>query len=116
MKESDYIGLMVQETIQISEESEYHELDFAESVDRTIHLQYDQIRCCHIMASKKGDLEIPQNWGPFKNRISHEIYLDISDDKYDFLSILNQHLGERFTSVKLITSPDLGSFYGRKAA
>ena len=116
MKESDLIGQMVQETIQNADDTEHNVLDFTHDVDRIIYLQFDSVRLCHIIKNKKKTLEIPQNWGPFRNRISSEIHIDEFEDRHEFLAVLRQFFDANFKSVKMVTAPVLSHTYERKTA
>lgn len=116
MKENDFIGQMVQDTIHSSDNNtNLYNFDDSE-VDRIIHFDFDFKRQCHCLTHKKQTLEIPRNWGPFKNRISPSIVISSSDDKYLFLDILNSFLGCELTSVRIVMSSDSNIFDLSKAA
>lgn len=116
MNNKDFIGQMVQDTIEKNEEKSnlYHFSD--NEVDRIIHFDFDHHRKCHLLKHKKEVLEVPSNWGPFKNRISSNITLFADDDKYLFLDMLNTFLGSELRSVKIITASHVELFEGQKAA
>lgn len=90
MSKSDFISQMVEETIAPLENHETNVLSFENpALSHVFDLEYSEFKKCLILKNEGRVLEIPKNWGPFKNRISKEISISAGDDKYLLLSMLS---------------------------
>lgn len=104
MKDMDYISQMVQETLQ---SNKFQGVEASEEPVE-IRVKRNVAKNCLVISNEKGqDLEIPENWGPFKNRIVHNFIVDSSDDPYDFLSVLSSFLGQELGSIRIIIEKKL---------
>tara|TARA_Y100000590_G_C15421100_1_gene901437 strand:- start:395 stop:742 length:348 start_codon:yes stop_codon:yes gene_type:complete len=101
MKENDFIGQMVQETLS---NSNYDSYEFSHDADSLceIRVKVDQARGCYLIWSEKEHLEIPKNWGPFKNRISGEFILSKKEDNEHFLDMLSVFFQQDISTAKFV--------------
>lgn len=102
MGDQDFIGQMVQETISIEQDDKSNLLSFTHENSFEIRAFYDKTRFCYVIHNKKEIMEIPENWGPFKNRISKEFFLSKFDDKDNFIEIVSIFLDRKLDSIKFI--------------
>lgn len=101
MSKSDFISQMVEETIASQASHEDNVLSFKKPINSdTFELAYSDTRKCLILEHKGEFLEIPKNWGPFKNRFSREFSVSTSDDKYHFLSMLSIFVGSEISHAE----------------
>ena len=94
MKEKDFISLMVQETLSLQESS-----------DRafTLYAQEDIQRMCLSIENDVGELlEVPKNWGPFRDLMGSQIFITAENDSYEFLGVISQFFGYDFQSVRIV--------------
>lgn len=115
MKENDFIGQMVQETIH-SGEDKSNILSFSQENSFELNALYDDVRKCYILSNKQEDIEIPENWGPFKNRISTEFIVSRFDDKDFFLDIISVFYGKELNSVKILLENTSSKLSDKSAA
>lgn len=116
MKDTDFIGQMVHETIESENPNKSSLLSFKPEVDGEVWVGLDEVRKCYIIQHKQKSLEVPFNWGPFKNRISKEIILDIHEDTHHFIEVFNVYFQTNYQSMKLNLDKNWEKFQGNKAA
>ncbi len=102
MKEADFIGQMVQETIQTNDNDKSNLLSFSQENSFELCAFYDKKRFCYILHNHKEILEVPKDWGPFKNRISSEFIVSRFDDKDHFLDIISIFYKKDLNSIKIV--------------
>lgn len=100
IKENDFIEKMVQETIEMVESDKSNIRGFAIKSDRVINLIFDHARHCYIVNHGDSTIEIPDNWGPFKNRNTYEFEVNQADDDYHILDIFSHFFNEEFRCIK----------------
>lgn len=107
MKDGDFIAQMVQETIDSQQTSNV--LKFKNPDDtETFDVHFDQSKKCYTLKTPSKTLEIPMNWGPFKNRIASEFTLSIDEDDDKFINVLSTFLEKPLYSIKIkfLNSPN----------
>lgn len=114
MKNRDLIGQMVQETISEDFEEQNNVLRYQHEDFFEIHAFLDSERLCYVIHNNGSVIEVPQIWGPFKNRISSEFYLTKFDDRSDFISIMSEFYQKDIETIKIILDKENSDF--RKAA
>lgn len=101
-KANDLIFEMVSMTLDDAESrNSSNILPFAQP-QNTIEFDYylDEDRKCFVLDIRGLSIDIPMNWGPFKHRISHEFYIDHSEDTDHFLEIISDVYGETIEVAK----------------
>ncbi len=99
MDDKNLIDLMVQETIQ--GEAPSNVIPFQNENTFQISAIYQPERKCYQISKKNEVLEIPKNWGPFRNRISQSFTLTPFEDSDDFLSVLEMFYGRDINSAQI---------------
>jgi hypothetical protein len=102
MKTNDFIGQMVHETISTENSTQQDMLSFENNNFFKLEVSYDKKRMCFVLENDKGTLEVPQNWGPFKNRIASQFYISEFDDPEGFISIISNFFDQEISSIKII--------------
>ncbi|MAX65349.1 MAG: hypothetical protein QF441_14615 [Bacteriovoracaceae bacterium] len=102
MAKKDFIQQMVKDTISFSQE--YYSdnvlpLSFKGAFE--ISAFYDRKRKCYILHNESEVLEIPRNWGPFRNRVSIRFQLSKYDDKDNFVEILSLFFNKDLEHVQV---------------
>jgi hypothetical protein len=97
MSDKDLIDIMVRETL-----SEKKSLDPFKLVQPFgISAIYDKTRLCFVIEGSEYSLEIPENWGPFKNRLSASFEITPESDKELFLPIISSFLGKELSHIMI---------------
>ena len=101
MSKSDFISQMVEDTIADTEPRENNILSF-EAPKNICHLdlELNEKKKCYVLRDSDRCLEIPINWGPFKNRISREFTLGLGEDKHLILSMLSVFFDKPITNAR----------------
>ena len=99
MNDKYLIDLMVQETIQGDVPSNVIPLSNENTFQLTA--RYIAKRRCFLIKKNDKNLEVPENWGPFKNRLSQSFTLTSFEDSDDFLSVLELFYDRELTSVQI---------------
>lgn len=98
MKEMDYISQMVLETLQ---PTHHEETDRYQQI-AVVHGFEDRDRKCIVLLNKMGyELEVPINWGPFKDFIGKELIIEKDQDPHSFLSVISSFFNEDFQAVRI---------------
>lgn len=100
MKDRDIIAQMVQETIDNQNTSNVLKFKSPEDTE-TFNVNFNEIKKCYTLTTDSKKLEIPMNWGPFKNRIATEFTLSIDEDDDKFISALSAFLDKPLYSIKI---------------
>jgi len=116
MNNKDFIGQMVHETISSEQDDKSNLLSFTHENSFEIRALYNSKRRCYIIRNKRESVEIPENWGPFKNRISSEFYLSKFDDKDNFVEVISLFFKRELTSIKVSLENTQGKFPINSAA
>ena len=90
MNEKSLIDLMVDETF--SSEIAHNQLELLTLERVEIEAIYDANRKCFVLNLAGQSIEVPKNWGPFKNRISQSFSFDRSEDHFFFIPIIEDIL------------------------
>jgi hypothetical protein len=102
MANKDLISQMVDDTIEQENCSGGNLLPFEIPTNTfTVEAVYNDIKKCFMITANDKSLEIPKNWGPFKNRIATEIVISKNDDNYLFLNVFSVFLGQRIDLLKV---------------
>lgn len=102
MANKDLISQMVDDTIEQENCSVGNLLPFEIPTNTfTVEAFYDEKKQCFLITANGKSLEIPKNWGPFKNRIATEIVISKNDDNYLFLDVLSVFLGKRIDLLRI---------------
>lgn len=101
MKNSDFIEQMVQETLDIENESSSIQMRFKLDEVFEIDAVLDDERSCYILKGESGRIEIPMNWGPFHNRIGKEIIIHANEDQVEFLKVLSSFLKIPLEAIRI---------------
>jgi len=100
--EIDFISKMVQETLDGEQVDHVVDVNFLRSAHVEIMANYDaKLRCYVIRNEHNKVLQIPENWGPFKNRIATEFIVSRQDDNYLFLDILSEFCEQNIDNLKV---------------
>lgn len=99
MNDKYLIDLMVQETIQGDIPSNVISLSSEDTFQLTAN--YIQNRKCYQIQRKDKKLEVPENWGPFKNRLSQSFTLTAFEDSDDFIGVLELFFDRELKSVNI---------------
>ena len=117
MNDKDFISKMVHETLEGATSQNVEDVNFLQSSFFEIKAKYDYHKKCYIIWNTTNEaLEIPENWGPFKNRISTEFTITKAEDKFLFLDILSLHFEQNITNLKISLENRGDRFALRKAA
>ena len=116
MSNKDFIGQMVQETISNEQDDKSNLLSFTHENSFEVKAFYDSKRYCYIIHNKREVVEIPENWGPFKNRVSSEFYLSKFDDKDNFVEVISLFFKRELVSIKVSLENTQGKFPINSAA
>lgn len=118
MDGKDFISKMVEETLGESLETEDNVLKFEQPECFELQAKYiANKQCFQIMAHGKT-IEIPKNWGPFKNRIANEFILSPLDDKEHLIPVISAFLGKQLDCLKiqlLDSEHNLDDYQGKAA-
>ena len=115
MKTEDLIGQMVQETISNLNREGTSVLLLSDKDCFKLEAVYDEKRMCFVLSHGDKSIEIPKNWGPFKNRITKQFVLSEFDDGELFIPIIAAFYQEKINSIKISIINDT-SVDWRKAA
>jgi hypothetical protein len=113
MKETDFISQMLLDTIDDSSSvltNDFMLVDGPEDV-LLVDAVRDSQRSCYIFEINGQVLEVPVNWGPFKNRLALEFTLGESEDKYKFLEIISTLCNNKVTNIKIKFTHEAGEFF-----
>ena len=102
MKSDDFIGQMVHETISTENEVHQDVLSFRSIDYFKLNVFYDKKRMCFVIRSEKKIIEVPKNWGPFKNRIASEFYISEFDDTEGFIPIISEFFNQEIRTLKIV--------------
>lgn len=104
MKDNDFISQMLMETLEDTSFQKSDEFTLIKSFDDAVELQVtkDEERECFCFTLKETPIEVPVNWGPFKNRISRDFTLSRSEDTDYFLDILSDILMYRVQNIRIM--------------
>jgi hypothetical protein len=116
MSNKDFIGQMVQETISIENDDKSNLLSFTNENSFEVKATYDSKRFCYVIHNKREAVEVPENWGPFKNRVSSVFHLSKFDDKDNFVEIISVFFKRDLHSIKVVLQNTQGKFPINSAA
>ncbi|MBD66866.1 MAG: hypothetical protein CME62_16810 [Halobacteriovoraceae bacterium] len=92
---------MVEATFQEDAQSNRSEYIYNQNKEFTeILASYNQTKKCYLLSYQNKTLEVPKNWGPFKNRISTEFELTSDNDHHHFLAVLSDYYQTEFKHLK----------------
>ncbi len=97
MIEKSLIDLMVDETF--SSERAYKQLELLPFERIEIEAIFDKRRNCFVLNLAGLSIEIPKNWGPFKNRISQNFSLDRSEDYFFLIPVIENILNKTIDAI-----------------
>ena len=101
MDNNDFISKMVEETLGQELDQDEAVLKFEQPECFELQATYlPSKKCFQIMANGRT-IEIPKNWGPFKNRIANEFVLSHHDDKDELIPVISAFLGKPLDCLKV---------------
>lgn len=111
MSKPDFISQMVEDTITDTNFKASNVLSFEPPVNTyNLNVELHEEKKCYIVHNESKSIEIPINWGPFKNRISREFTIDQGEDRHMILSVLSIFFEKTITHAKFsIILPDEAS-------
>ena len=102
MANKDFISQMVEDTIEQDVCSGGDLLPFEMPTNTfTVEAVYNHRKQCFMIMANDKFLEIPKNWGPFKNRIATEFMISKRDDNYLFLEVISVFFGQKIDLLKI---------------
>ena len=103
MKETDFISQMLLDTIDDDSSMGTNDFMFVDGPSDALEIDAscDELRSCYVFNVNGQVLEVPVNWGPFKNRLALEFTLSESEDKEHFLDIISALCNNKVTSVRV---------------
>lgn len=115
MNDKSLIDLMVEETF--SHESYPTQIEMFAPCSIDLEAKYQADKKCFSINLKELGLEIPMNWGLFKNRISNHFSLNKHDDLDFFIPIVESVLGTNIDQIQFtLVYPEEDYLSGHKAA
>lgn len=107
MSSYDLIEQMVQETIsntstQASGECHLSLLNSKKTCK--LYASYNSTKLCYIISLDGNKIEIPKNWGPFKNRISTEFTISSREDEDKFFEVVSAFFNIKESALKVVIS------------
>ena len=102
MKDNDFISQMLLETLN-EDSSSRNDFMFVDGPSDAMQVEafFDSVRSCYCLNFAGQAIEIPSNWGPFKNRVAKEFSLVKSEDSDYFLDIISEVYGQDIKSIKV---------------
>lgn len=117
MNDNDLISKLVHETLEFAENQQVDDVNFLQSNFFNIKAKYDYSKRCYIIQNHSLSLiEIPENWGAFKNRIATEFTITKNEDKFLFLDILSIHFDRKIENLRVSLENRSERFTMRRAA
>lgn len=114
MKEMDYISKMVQETLQGASDRRGMGMQHPPSI---LQAYKNLQKRCIVIVNRAGDeLEVPINWGPFKNNYQNEFLIESESDEFDFLPIISTFFQEDFFAIRIVVEDKFKDHSDRSAA
>lgn len=101
MGANDFISLMVQETLDSEQSVGEKVLPYQSPDCFEVEAIYNEAKKCYLICADNKFIEIPKNWGPFKNRISQEFILLKEDDHDLFLDIISTFFQKNIECMKI---------------
>lgn len=101
MSATDFISQMVEETLQKEQTEGDKVLPFHQPDCFEIEAVYNPTKKCYSVSANNQIIEIPKNWGPFKNRIATEFILNTTDDKEHFLVVVSSFFARKIDCLKI---------------
>lgn len=101
MSATDFISKMVEETLRKEQAQGEQVLPFHQPDCFEVEAIYSAEKKCYMIEANNLSIEIPKNWGPFKNRIASEFILSTSDDKEMFLDVVSSFFNRKIDCLKI---------------
>jgi hypothetical protein len=103
MKESDFISQMLLDTISDDSPVVGNDFMLVDGLSNAFEIDavLDEQRSCYVFEVSGSALEVPINWGPFKNRLALEFTLSESEDKENFLDIVSSLCNHKVKCIKV---------------
>jgi len=101
MSTTDFISQMVEETLDRETDHGESILPFHQPDCFEVEAIYNPRKQCFMICAHNKFIEIPKNWGPFKNRIAKEFILSPNDDKEDFLAVASLFFNRQIECLKV---------------
>lgn len=118
MSNTDFIAKMVEETLGQENDHSDDVLPFYKPDCFEIEAIYNPEKQCFLICAQGKSIEIPKNWGPFKNRIAKEFILSRGDDKEHFLDMVSLFYNHQIECLKVqLVNTEVGlKDYSKSAA
>ena len=118
MSATDFISIMVEETLDQENDQGESILPFHQPDCFEVEAVYNPRKKCFMICAHNKFIEIPKNWGPFKNRVAKEFILSRSDDKEDFLTVASLFFNRQIECLKVqLIDTEIGiNEYSKSAA